>query len=342
MKAQDKASASKILQGCLSLVKLGTMRSIYERIAPASDGAVHSFMNPAGTESTRFSHAGTWLFSPGSTNLANLPKRTAMDDPLYRVRDCIIPHEGRILAGVDYSQAEARWCAWMAADPVRMEIYAKGIDHYKYFVALLRWDDPERWKEVTKAERDSIGKVGVLSGQYQVGWKTLMENVNADFDLHGVAIGPKVAKKMEALWPDVFKRTAEWWREVREQVLMHGFTVNPFGRKRVYFGRTDSEAARNALVREAIADGPQSANAMALNRALRAVYEKYDPWLLRVLLNVHDEIILDFAPRDLRRVSKILRAEMEVPFDVGGMELVIPAEMKASSRSWGGMKEVRW
>ena len=289
---------------------------------------------------TRFSHAGTWLFEPGSYNLATLPKKTALADKLYKVRDVIVPHTGRILGAADYSQAEARWCAWIANDPVRMKIYADEIDHYKFFVAAMKWDDPTRWREVDKAARNSIGKVGTLSGQYKVGWATLQASVNDDFDLHGVAIDAKTAKRMQDIWPALFPRTVEWWREVEEQVLTHGFTTNPFGRRRMYFGRRDSEGGKSSVVREAIADGPQSANAMALNGAMRRLYEKHDPHLMRLLLTVHDELLFDFAPRDLKRVAKVVHEEMEIPFDVDGRTLVIPAEVKASSESWGAMTPI--
>jgi DNA polymerase-1 len=340
MKAADKPAAKNLIAGILRLVKVGKVRSIYEGIAPADDGAVHSFMNPAGTETTRFSHSSTWLFDPGSYNLATLPKKVALLDPLYNVRECIIPHRGRILGAADYSQAEARWCAYMAQDPVRMKIYEDNIDHYKYFVALMHWDDESRWCEVCKKERDSIGKVGVLSGQYQVGWKTMMEAVNDDFDIHGVAINAKTAKKMENVWKERFPATVRWWSDVEHQVLSQGYTVNPFGRKRFYFGRKDSDGARRAVVREAIADGPQSANAMMLNKALRRIYEDHDPHLVRVLLNVHDEILFDCHPRDMSKAVKAVKSAMEFPVMVHGVPLTIPAEVHMTSTNWADMKEV--
>ncbi len=93
-------------------------------------------------------------------------------------------------------------------------------------------------------------------------------------------------------------------------------------------------------MREAIADGPQSANAMALNAAMRRLYDKYDPKLLRILQNVHDEILLDCAPKDLKQVAKLVKTEMERPFFVDGRRLVIPAEVSATTTNWSEMKEV--
>lgn len=340
MKREDAEVARALIASSLDITKRVKMRSIYEGITPASDGAVHSFQNPAGTETSRFSHSSTWLFDPGSYNLATLPKKTALENALYRVRDVITPHPGRVLVAADYSRAEARWCAYIAGDEKRIALQESEKDEYRVFAALVAWDDEDRWDEVPKAMRNSIGKVGVLSGQYQVGWKTLMRSVNDDFELHGISIDAKTAKKMEAIWPERFPRTVEWWQEVENEVLTTNSTTNPLGRTRYYFGRMDSSGSRNAVVREAIADGPQSANAMALNAAMRRLYEKYDPKLIRILLQVHDEILLDCAPRDLRRVARAIREEMEVPFDVRGRKLVIPCEIEATTRSWSEMEEV--
>jgi len=340
VKAGDREVSKQVISGILRFVKLGKMKSIYKGISPWDDGAVHSFQNPGGTETTRFSHSGTWLFEGGSYNLATLPKKTALLNPLFKVRNCIIPHEGRIMGAADYSQAEARWCAYIAGDEVRIKLFEDGIDPYKWFVALLKWEDEGRIDEVKAAERNSIGKVGVLSGQYKVGWRTLMEAVNADFELHGISINAKTAKAMEAIWPTMMPRTVEYWAEVRHRVLSESYTINPFGRKRIYFGRRDSAGAIDAVVREAIADDSQSANAMAVNRAIQKLHSLHDPEPLRVLMNVHDEILFDFYHKDLKRVTKIVRSVMEEPFEVGGREFVIPTEVNVTSKNWGEMKEV--
>lgn len=225
------------------------------------------------------------------------------------------------------------------------------VDEYRIFAALTMWDDETRWQEVEKKHRDSFGKVGVLSGQYKVKWPTLQSSVNDDFELHGVTIDAKTAKRMEGIWIERFPRTVSWWAEVADQVLTHRFTINPLGRRRYYFGRDDTESARQAIVREAIADGPQSANAMALNMALKTLYRRHDPWcpekeqelgekFLWLHLNVHDEGLFSCLPKDLMRVARVIKAVMERPFDVNGRTLVIPAEVKATTENWSSMREV--
>ena len=168
-----------------------------------------------------------------------------------------------------------------------------------------------------------------------------MEAVKADCEIHGISINAKTAKAMEAIWPAMMPKTVEYWAEVRERVLSDGFTINPFGRKRIYFGRKDSAGAIDAVVREAIADDSQSANAMAVNKAIQKLYRLYDPGLLRLLLSIHDEILFDFKHRDLKKVTKIVREVMEEPFEVGGRMFVIPAEVNVTSKNWGEMREIQ-
>jgi len=338
MRQDDAPTAEALLSGLLRATKTETMRRIYERLEPDDAGIIRTFANPAGTETARFSHSESFL--DPSTNLANLPNKTALLDDLYRVRDVLIPHPGRVIVKADFSRAEARWCAWMAEDEARMQLYRDGIDEYRYFVAVMEWEDGARWEEVPSDKRNAIGKVGVLSGQYGVGWKTLMHNVNKDADLHGVAIDAKTAKRMEALIPEIYPETPRWWQRIREQVLTHGFIVGHYGRKRYFFGRTDSAHARDAVVREAIAFGPQNANAEKINIALARLYERFDPADLRLLLTVHDEIIADCAPGDVQRIARLMKNTMEFPDTVHGRELNIPVDVSATSKSWGEAEEI--
>lgn len=334
------SASEDVVKKLLLLGKTSTIGSIYARIAPASDGAVHSDQSPYGTETTRFSHAETFLFNPGSTNLANLPKRTAALDSLYVVRDCIIAHPGRVMMKADYSAAEARWCAYIAGDSKRIQLYEQDVDQYKLFVSVLNFGVEDRTEEVSKAERNAIGKVGILSGQYGVSWKKLMDTINAQADLTGIAIDAKTAKRMCGIWPELFPETLNWHQEVREEVLTKGFLVNPFGFKRLFLARRDSPAAEEALVREAIAFGPQSANAWLLNLSLRELYYTYDPSLLRVLLQVHDELVFDCAPDDEEETVQTVKKTMEKEITLKEKTFVIPVEIERCEKNWAQSKRV--
>lgn len=328
MRKEDKPLAAKVLRGLLDYRKAQTMKSIYERIEPSPrDGRIRCSMNPAGTETGRLSHSDTWLEK--STNLANLPNKTAAKDEVYRVRECLVADAGRLIWKADYNAAEARWCAYIANDIDRIRLYNQGVDQYKLFVAVLKYEDTSKTDIISKAERNAIGKVGILSGQYGVGWKTVLDTVNADTPLTGVAINAKTAKKMVGIWPDLFPLTVAWWGRVEEEILSKGYLTNPFGRRRDFFGRMDSNYARASVVREGIAYGPQSANADKIAESLITLYEECDPDPLRLLLQVHDENVGDCAVNDIHEVKRQVVRVMERPTKVGEYDVVIPAEFSA-------------
>lgn len=318
------------------------MRSIYERIQPSADGRIRSNMNPAGTETGRFSHSDTFLWEPGSTNLGNLPKKMALLDPLYDIRACLVPSPGKVLWEADLSQAEARVAAWMSEDPLAMRQYREGVDRYKYLAAAIYHNDPTATGKVSKSERQ-VGKMGQLAFQYGVSWRTFMEQVNADADLTGVTIDAKTAKKAEDNFKTLYAGYPKWWARVGAEVDRNGFLVNPFGRKRYFFARSDSSAARQSLIREAVAFLPQSTIADLLNSRMRVLYEEADQrnGLLQILLQVHDAVIGECSPRDLQRVANVVVQTLEVEMEIGGRPLIVPAEFSASSKSWAEMREVK-
>src|SRR2546427_1300074 len=119
--------ASGLVRIALRFAKLATMREIYERLAPDSNSRVYTVFNIAGTYTGRFSSSEAF-YVPHSTNLQNLPAEEGRRDPLFAVRECIVPEDGEVYVYADLSQAEARVSAVLSEDSE----------------LLQRWADP-RW-----------------------------------------------------------------------------------------------------------------------------------------------------------------------------------------------------
>jgi DNA polymerase-1 len=335
VRASDRAVAREIVTLLLSKAKASTVRGIYARLEPGADGHLRYVLQPGATDTGRMACGDTFL--EPSTNLQNLPNKIAALDPLYRVRDCIVPDRGRVLGEADLSQAEARVAAWMARDPLAMHQYRSGIDRYRVLAGEIYAKAP---LAVSKLERQ-VGKMGQLAFQYGVGWQTFMEQVNADADITGITIDAKIAKRAEAAFRAMHVRYPVWWEEVLDEVLRAGFLRNPLGRRRDFFqpARTNSERAQ--LRRAAVAFLPQSTIADLLNAGLRRLYDLHDPAPLRVLLQVHDAVLFDCAPRDATRVAWLVKRELErVPLTIHGEQLVIPCEVEMSSTSWAAKRKV--
>lgn len=340
MKAALKPIARELLFALLKTAKDSTFRSTYERLTPGEDGCIHSVFSPAGTETGRMSSSGTFL--EPSTNLQNISLKFAKLDPLYAVKDVIIAPPGRLLGEADLSQAEARVAAWMANDPLAMRQYLDGIDRYWYLAAGAFYDDPTYPRDpenpAHKTQRD-VGKMGLLAFQYGISARTWMQQTNHSADLTGVTVDMKTAERVDGAFHELWPRYRPWWAATLDEVLTKGYLRNPFGRRRDFFARTDTEASLAALRREAVAFMPQSTIADLLNQRLQRLYAQHDPALLWLHAQVHDAIIFSCGLRDQMRAVRVVKETLEAdPLVINGSICPIPAEVKIGAGAWSAAK----
>lgn len=331
----ERDAARELLTLTLKKAKAGTVRGVYNRLAPGPDGCIRYVLQPAHTDTGRMACGDTFL--EPSTNLQNIPNKVAALDPLYRVRDILRAAPRRALIEADYSQAEARAAAYMAQDPLAIHQYETEVDRYRALASEL-YAKPA--SAVTKMERQ-VGKMGQLAFQYGVSWATFQEQVNADAEITGVAIDAKTAKRAEAAFHAMHPRYGVWWEEVLDEVLRTGHLRNPFGRRRDFFMPVRSKSDHAQLRRAAVAFLPQSTIADLLNAKLAKLYREHDPHLLRILLQVHDAILLDCDPADWMRVAGIVKRELEDhAIHLHGRVLRVPCEVELSWSSWSAKKKV--
>jgi DNA polymerase I-like protein with 3'-5' exonuclease and polymerase domains len=327
--------AIKVVELLVETQRIKTHRGINKRIAPGDDGCIRTVMNPTGTETGRLSHGST--FMEKSTNLANLPKKTAGLDPLFNARSVMVPRPGQLLGEIDYSQAEARLAAYEARDPLAIKQYQQGVDRYAFFAKHFYGYEISK-----KSPERQVGKAAILSLQYGVQWKTWMEAVNGDEDLTGASVTAAEAKRAVALFHQLYPRFQAWHEEVwRRSKRNGGFLINRFGRRRDFFGRRGTPSADAAVMREMVAFIPQSTSVDLLNRRMVQLYQQMDPLELRILLQIHDAVLFEMDEVDdpmptLQKAKDI----MEHPVEINGHTVLLPAEVSISAASWAEMKEV--
>jgi DNA polymerase len=100
-------------------------------------------------------------------NLQNLGARG--HELIVRIRELLRAPKNHKFVIVDSSQIEARVLAWWAGQTDLLQRFANGEDVYKSFAAESVLKKPV--EEITKKERQGVGKVGVLGGGYGMGWK---------------------------------------------------------------------------------------------------------------------------------------------------------------------------
>jgi len=326
MKQADKAVARQLILATLDASKLSTIGGIYNRLAPGPDGRIRTKLAPY-TETGRLrSGEDPWWPEP-TTNLQNLPKKIARLDPLYEVRNIIVPQPGHCFVEGDLKQAEAICTAAYAQDWLKVARLMHADEHS--LLAARIFDIPVQ--DVQKETHRQIGKMANHGLNYGAGWKTFMEQVNKDADITGVAIDAKTAKKVLAAWQAMNPKTVRWWQDVKRQVSEQGWLTNCFGRKRIFLNP-------NTAGNDMIAYLPQSTIADLLNATLVKLFGLEKGF--QILLQIHDAILVQAPLAGWLAVAKVLKQTMELEMEIAGRKLTVPVDISMSMKSWGSMKPV--
>jgi len=297
---------------------LSKLRSTYIEALPAlvepETGRVHTDFNQAVTATGRLSSS--------NPNLQNIPIRTEFS---RRIRKAFLPQEGWRLISADYSQIELRILTHLSLEPVLVEAYNVGDDVHALTARLLLDKD-----EVTADER-RLGKTINFGVIYGMGAQRFARETGVTQPQ-----AKEFLSKYKQRYPRVFA-----YLELQERLaLSQGYVETILGRRRTFhfdpggLGRLlgkdpldiDLEAARRAGMEgqqlRAAANAPiQGSSAdiikVAMVRLHRALLEADLP--ARLLLQVHDELVLEAAPEALEQTLALTRQVME-----SAMELAVP------------------
>ena len=242
--------------------------------------------------------ASTGRLSSTEPNLQNLPIRT---EEGRKIRKAFKASPGMILIDADYSQIELRILASLSEDQNMIDAFINGVDiHTK--TASEVFDTP--LEEVTKVQRYNAKAVnfGIIYGISDYG---LSQNLN---------IPRKVAKdyieNYKASYPNIKKYMDNIIKEARDQ----GYTETLFHRRR-YIPEISSRNfnVRSFGERVALNTPIQGTAADIIKIAMIKTYENLKEAGLdaRIILQIHDEIILESSIDDKDQAIEILRKSME-------------------------------
>jgi len=289
---------------------LSKLRSTYVEALPAlvepETGRVHTDFNQAVTATGRLSSS--------NPNLQNIPVRTEFS---RRIRKAFLPQEGWWLLSADYSQIELRILAHLSGEPVLVEAYNSGDDVHALTARLLLD------KEEVSAEERRLGKTinfGVIYG------------MGAQRFARETGVSQAQAKEFLSRYRQRYARVFTFLELQERLALSRGYVETILGRRRPFhfepgglgrlLGRDpleiDLEAARRggleAQQLRAAANAPiQGSSADIIKLAMvslhRALRERQLP--ARLLLQVHDELVLEASPEALEEVRELTRTTME-------------------------------
>lgn len=340
MRSEDRTDARNLIQKLLEIQRVDTVRQIYESLEPGEDGKIRCVLSPGGTDTGRLSHGDTFL--EPSRNLANMPNKVGAMDPLYAVREILSAPGGGMFCEADYSSAERRLLAYIAGEQRAIDQIESGIDSYRWFAARLY--DVNDWRSIPKDDpKRHVGKVAVLSLDRGVGWSKLKDSVNKDAELTGATISAAKAKKAVRLFHRLFRGYRPFYDRVEREIRAEGLLVNCMGRKREFFDRRSN---MDRIVRKGVSFLAQAVGDI-INERIIQMYESLDPSEIRVLFQEHDSVKYETSYETWREASRKVKEIMEEPIPLlsttptpSVAEIVIPAEISVSTRSWGEVREV--
>lgn len=240
--------------------------------------------------------AQTGRLSSTDPNLQNIPVRTELGK---RIRRAFVADEGRMLVSADYSQFELRLAAYLSGDEKLIEQFNNDVDVHTATAAEVYGRDPA---DVTKnMRRDAkVVNFGVMYG----------------LSPHGLVAATGMtyeqAKRFIEKYFEVRPKLRAYIEKIKAQAREEGYTETILGRRRPTPDVHSSNfAVREAAMRAAVNMPFQGSAADIMKIAMIEVAKKLQGSPCKLLLQIHDSILVECPADDADRTAKLLKTTME-------------------------------
>ncbi len=274
--------------------ELTKLRSTYvdvlpQRVNPAT-GRIHTTFNQAG--------AATGRLSSADPNLQNIPVRTARGE---EIRRCFVAAPGRRLVVADYSQIELRVLAHLSGDEAFITAFGRGGDIHRETAAIIFDVSVEAVTPEMRARAKTIN-FATIYGQ-------------GAFALSGqLGISQDEARAFIATYFERFAGVRRFLDETVERGRAQGFVETLFGRRRYIPELQDRNRNVRAFGERTAMNSPMQGSAADLIKiAMVRLAEALRGARLRagLLLQVHDELVLEAPDDEVSTVRALVREHME-------------------------------
>ena len=274
-------------------------------------GKIHTEFNQCITQTGRLSST--------NPNLQNIPARS---DEAKDIKSAFVPSENCVLVSADYSQIELRLLAHMSGDEQLIEAFNKDEDIHAITASQILGIPVS---EVTPAQRRDAKAVnfGIIYGISGFG---LAENLS---------IPQYMAKEFIANYFTMHPKVRAFMDKNVEDARERGYSLTMLGRRRNLSDlKASNYMVRSAAERMAMNTPLQGSAADIIKIAMINVEKRLENMKSKMILQIHDELIIDAAKDEEEEVKKILSYEMEHAVD-----LSVPLVAEATSATnWGELK----
>ncbi len=293
---EELAAEHPIAARVLEYRQLTKLKGTYVDALPALidpfTGRVHTTFNQTG--------AATGRLSSSNPNLQNIPIRTEMG---REIRAAFVPGPNTLagwkLIVADYSQIELRLLAHLSRDPVLTNAFRNGEDIHTRTAAEVFGVPPLM---ITPEQRRDAKAVnfGIVYGQTAFGLAAAL------------GIDRKEADRYIKAYFDRYAGVRRYIDATIAEVRRKGYAINMYGRKRpIPDMKSGNPNARGFAERTAVNTPLQGSAADLIKLAMIRIQEKLKGMQARMLLQVHDELVLEAPPEEVDAVRSIVKSEME-------------------------------
>ncbi len=285
-----------------------TIEGLLKTVAP--DGRIHTTFNQT--------IAATGRLSSTDPNLQNIPVRT---EEGRRIREGFVVGEGyESLMTADYSQIEMRIMAHLSEDALLIEAFRSGRDFHAVTAARVFDVEP------TEVNTEMRAKIKAMNYGLAYGLSA--------FGLgQQLRIDPSEARGLMEEYFETFGGIRDYLAGVVDEARRTGFTETIWGRRRYLPDLTSDNRQRREVAERMALNAPIQGSAadlikVAMLHVQRAIEEA--GLRSRMLLQVHDELVLEVAPGERERLDALVREQMGAAAD-----LAVPLDVSVGTgRSW--------
>ena len=301
---------------------LAKLKSTYIDALPelvCTTGRIHTDFNQAVTTTGRLSSS--------NPNLQNIPIRT---DFSRKIRQAFLPEPGWLLVAADYSQIELRILAHLSQEPVLIEAYNNHQDVHKVTAQLL-FDK----KDISPQERN-LGKTINFGVIYGMGSQRFARESG-----FSVEESRKFINKYHQQYSKIF----EYLEAMKKQAISKGYVTTILGRRRYFnfvspalrllrnqpiesidLDRLNMSYEDSQLLRGAANAPIQGSSADIIKIAMVKIHEILKSYRAKLLLQVHDELVLEIPPEEQSELQAKIKEVMET-----SVSLSIPLVVEVKS-----------
>jgi len=262
--------------------------------------------------------AQTGRLSSLDPNLQNIPTRTDLG---RNIRTAFVPGPGNVFVSADYAQFELRLAAVFSEDKELIKLFNEDVDIYTVTASQIYGRNPE---DITKQMRDAA--------------KTINFGIIYGISPHGLSNSTGMSYEQSKAFIDKYKEIRkplfDYMEKITEKTKELGYAETMFGRRR-YFPdiKSSNFVVRQAAERAAINMPIQGTEAdlmkMAMIECDKSLKELHND--CKILLQVHDSVLVECPKEVAKQVSSVIRESME---NIYKLPLKLKVEVKIGN-NWG-------